>query len=278
MPIKAIDISTWQKNINFTAVKQSGISAVIIRNGYLGTTDSEFHSHMKKALQAGIDTGTYTFIMSENVEQAKKEAQKTIQRLEPYKGKLTYPVFADMEAEKYMTSRFDKASRTKILLAFIGEIEKAGYYPAVYINPAWLESYVDKKQIIGRYDIWLAAWTDNPNKPTKYQYGQTMWQWGTANVNGISGKVDSDLVYCDYPQKIRSQKKNFLPQYQTVALAYDAAVRSQPTADSKRVGLLTAGTKCVIIKGSETLDKATKYTYVQLAGGKSQWIVKSAIK
>lgn len=278
---RAIDISYCQPNVDFEKVKKSGISTVIIRNGYLGKTDTAWYNNVQKAIDAGFDIGTYTYIWSETREKAVKEAQETIQRLERFKGKINYPVFADIEDEKYMTSRFNKQTRTEILLSFLKTIERAGYYAAVYINPSWLETYVDKTKLLGRYDIWLAAWTNSPLMQTKYNYGQTMWQWGKTDVSGISGgAVDSDIVYIDYPEKIKAAKKNFLPveKLLSVELAFDAAIRSAPTVNGKRVGLLTTGTKCVIVKGTETLDRKTKYTYVQLAGGKEQWIVKSAIR
>ena len=277
MKKKAIDISYCQPNVDFKAVKKSGFSAVIIRNGYLGKTDTQWDNHVPKALEAGLDVGTYTYIISETPENARKEAAETVKRLEKYKGKITYPVFADMEDNRFMTSRFNKDSRTKILLAFLDVIEKAGYYPAVYTNPAWLEAYIDKTKIQGRYDIWLAHYTNSPDKPTKYDYGQTMWQWGIEKVKG-AGEVDSDLIYVDYSAKIRDAGKNFLPRLKAVTLAFDAAIRSQPTPASKKLGVLAAGSKCVIVVGSDTYDKASNYTYVKLGGDKSQWIVKSAIK
>lgn len=278
---RAIDISYCQPNVDFEKVKKSGISTVIIRNGYLGKTDTAWYNNVQKAIDVGFDVGTYTYIWSETPEKAVKEAQETIQRLERFKGKINYPVFADIEDEKYMTSRFNKQTRTEILLSFLKTIEKAGYYAAVYINPSWLEAYVDKSKILGRYDIWLAAWTNSPLMQTKYNYGQTMWQWGKTDVSGISGgAVDSDIVYIDYPAKIKAAKRNFLKieTLKTVELAFDAAVRSAPTAKSNRLGLLKSGMKCVIVEGSETKDPLTGYVYVKLGGDKSQWIVKSAIK
>ena len=274
---KAIDVSYVQKNVDYKAVKASGISAVIARNGYLGKTDTEFDKHVSGALAAGLSVGTYTYMISRTPEQARREAAETVSRIEKYKGRLTFPIFADIEDDRYMTSLFNKNSRTELLLAFLDEISRAGYYPAVYINPSWLEAYVDKTKIQGRYDIWLAAWTKNPKKPTRFDYGQTMWQWGLDNVKGV-GEVDGDLVYVDYPERIRAAGKNYLPKYVPVELAFDAAIRAQPTPSSKKLGLLTAGSKCVIVKGSDTFDKASNYTYVQLAGKGSQWIVKSAIK
>lgn len=64
---------------------------------------------------------------------------------------------------------------------------------------------------------------------------------------------------------------------EAVTLAYDAAVRAEPKKTAVLLGKLRAGTKCTIIKGSSVIDPATKYSYVELAGG-GKWIVKTAIK
>lgn len=235
LQIKAIDISYAQKNVDFANVKKAGIKAVIIRNGYLGKTDTEFKTHMNGAIQAGLDIGTFTYIMADTVAQARTEAQETVERLKPYRGHLTYPVFCDMESEKYCGKKYTSRLRTDIIKTFCEEVEKAGYFAALYINPSWLEQYTYKKELLNKYDIWLASWTDSPNKPTKYNYGQVMWQWGKGAVNGVKGDVDGDLVYIDYPDKIRALGKNFLPNKITKKAARDvvksygqAAVRTSP--------------------------------------------------
>ena len=280
MPKSAIDISYCQQNVDYRAVKLSGVDAVIIRNGYYSKTDTMFSAHMKGAIAAGLNVGTYTYMLSSTPAEAKEEAKQTVQRLEKYKGKLTYPVFADMESDKYFSAaRYDTTRRTAILCAFLETIEAEGYYPAVYTNPAWLETYLDKKSIVGKYDIWLAAWTDSPSKPTKFDYGQTMWQWGVGAVNGIKDKVDCDLVYCDYPLRIRNSGKNYLTVKKKVVLAYKAAVRAEPKATGKLLTTLEPGKKCYILEGTETIDPVSGYTYIQVVGNRDQlWIVKSAIK
>lgn len=237
MKIKAIDISYAQKNVDFIKVKKSGVKAVMVRTGYLNKTDTEFHNHMKGAIKAGLDIGVYTYIMSDTIAQAKLEAQQTVERLKNYRGHVNYPVFCDMESEKYYKKeKYSNHLRTDIIKAFCEEIKKAGYYAALYINPAWLDDWTYKAELIGTYDIWLAAWTEDPNKATKYDYGQTMWQWGKGPVNGINGDVDGDFVYTDYPEKIRSLGKNFLISgIVTKKTAHDivksygnAAVRTSP--------------------------------------------------
>ena len=209
--IKVIDISYAQGVVDFEAVKKAGVKAVIIRTGYLNKTDTMFDVHIKGAIAAGLDIGVYTFIMANNTAQAAIEAQQTIERLEQYKGHINYPVFCDMEHSKYYNeSKFSKRLRTDIIKTFCSVINAAGYYPAVYINPAWLENWVEKSEIVGTYDIWLAAWTYSPDKATKYDYEQTMWQWGTERISGISGAVDGNICYVSYPDIIAKAGKNFL--------------------------------------------------------------------
>ena len=209
--IKVIDISYAQQKVDFEAVKASGVKAVIIRTGYLGKTDTMFNSHMEGAIAAGLDIGVYTYIMADNMAQAALEAQETISRIERYRGKITYPVFCDMENGKYYNKeKFDNNSRTSIIETFCNVISSSGYYPAVYINPSWLEQWTEKKRILDNYDIWLAAWTQNADIPTRYNYGQKMWQWGTESVKGVNGEADSNICYVDYPSVIRKSGMNYL--------------------------------------------------------------------
>lgn len=218
MEIKAIDISYSNVVTDYGKARAAGVKAAIIRNGYLGKTDDLYHTHMKGAVKAGLEVGTYTYIVSKNAQQARTEARETLERLKPYRGHLTYPVFCDIEDERYLNGTWGKFTRrqfTDIIIAFCEEIAKGGYYPALYINPSWLEEYTYKSELVGKYDIWLAAWTGNPNVKTKYNYGQTMWQWGKGPVSGVKEQVDGDLVYIDYPDKIRAAGKNFLHQKAT---------------------------------------------------------------
>jgi len=98
---------------------------------------------------------------------------------------------------------------------------------------------------------------------------------GSRGDGVVKRKLDNlwtdwfECPYIDYPDT---------GDLQTVTLAFKAAIRSEPKAYSAKLGQLAAGSKCVIVKGSETKDSKTGYVYVRLAGEKGQWIVKSAIK
>ena len=247
--IKAIDISYCQTNVDFKALKASGVTTVVIRTGYLNKTDDMFDSHMTKAIEAGMDIGVYTYVLSDTPEKAVSEATQTVQRLVKYKGKVNLPIFCDIEDNRFLTDKFTKELRTEIVLSFCKTIRQCGYYPALYINPSWLENYVDKTKLVGKYDIWLAAWTNSATTPTKYNYGQVMWQWGVSTVAGISGQVDSDIVYIDYPAKIKKTGLNFLKTSNGLSVNIvqksegRAAIRSAPSKSAPLLG------RC--IKGNE---------------------------
>ena len=200
MNIKVIDISSWQTNVDFKKVKKSGVKAVMIRTGYYGKEDTQFKNHITGAIGAGLDIGVYTYIMASNIEQAREEAKQTLAIIEPYKEYINYPVWADIEDEKYYTN-FTTTNRTDILITFLTTIAEAGYYVGIYTNPSWLNNYLNYSRL-KNYDIWLAAWTYNPKTPSKFinSYNNVnMWQWGTDTVNGVYGEVDADFSFVDYP-------------------------------------------------------------------------------
>lgn len=254
-----LDISYANPSVDFAKVKAAGISDVIIRTGYFNKTDTHFDRHMRGAIKNGFNIGVYTYIMAKTVAEAQVEAEQTIARLEKYKGYINYPVYCDMEDTKYYSAHYNNRLRTDIIKMFCETIRKGGYYPALYINPAWLEQFVYKKELLGKYDIWLAAWTQSADIPTRYNYGQKMWQWGTSIVKGITGEVDTNLVYVDYPTIIKKSGLNYLTasdstliikpvQYIMKSLG-SAAVRKEP----RKTGTLVKR----VVKGKYYLVDAT---------------------
>lgn len=241
MKINAIDISGNNTITDFSALRKAGISAAFVKSTQGLAVSSAWERYLDGAIKAGMDCGTYTYVVAENLPEARAHANKLIEVLDKQKGRLTLPVAVDMEDVRYYDdTKFDKEKRTKILLTFAEAVDKAGYYPIVYINPAWLEQWVDKSQIVGRYDIWLAAWTNSPDSPTKYKYGQTVWQWGAKMMSGATNLVDGDIIYVDYPAKIRAAGKNYLPpkpqKVCTLFYSYgSAAMRKEPRKGAEMI-------------------------------------------
>ena len=185
MKIKGVDLSYCQEGISFPALKQAGVKFAIIRAGFSTKKDVTMDKFVADCKKYGIDYGFYWYSYAMSVEQAKG--------LSP-----TYPVFFDME-EKNQISGLNTDTRTKMAIAFCEKIRQAGFKPGVYANPSFMENYYDKSRIVGRYDIWLAHWTNSPGCPSKYNYGQTIWQWGLDKIGGYD--VDGDICFTDYGKK-----------------------------------------------------------------------------
>ena len=141
----------------------------------------------------GIDFGFYWYSYAMTVEQVQAEADKCIEVIKGLSP--TYPVFFDME-EKKQIDLLNTDTRTKMAIAFCEKIKQAGFKPGIYANPSFMESYFDKRQLVGKYDIWLAHWTNSPDNPSRYNYGQTMWQWGLDRIGGCD--IDGDVCFCEY--------------------------------------------------------------------------------
>ena len=67
----------------------------------------------------------------------------------------------------------------------------------------------------GRYDLWYASWPEvvDVTKPPR-QCG--IWQWGSSEIPGIHGNVDTNESYKDYPTLLRQNGSNHLPPLETI--------------------------------------------------------------
>lgn len=191
--IKGIDISAWQNGISFDEIKKAGVEFVMIRAGFGKTKDRNLDGFVSECKKHDIKYGFYWYSYALTIDRTKEEAEACIECIKAYKP--DYPVCFDME-DKSQIDGLSKRIRTDMAIMFCETIRTAGYTPGIYSNPAWFESYYKKTELVGKYDIWLACWTENPDKPTRYNYGQRIWQWGLDKIGGYN--VDGDLSYHDY--------------------------------------------------------------------------------
>jgi len=193
-----IDVSKWNGTIDWNAVKNSGVSYVIIRCGYRGSTtgamieDPVFKSNIKGATAAGLKVGVYFFSQAVNEVEAVEEASMTIGLIRNYS--ISYPVFLDVEPSGGRADGIDKATRTKVIKAYCETIRNSGYTPGVYANKTWLESYMNAGEL-SSYKIWLAQYNTAPTYSGKVD----LWQYTSkGSVAGISGHTDLNLSYLGY--------------------------------------------------------------------------------
>ncbi|WP_312938865.1 glycoside hydrolase family 25 protein [Oscillibacter sp.] len=207
--IKGIDISTWQGAPDFEKVKASGIEFVIARAGYgKNNIDKQFARNAAECNRLGIPFGVYWFSYALTVGDAAREALYCLEAVKPYR--LEYPIIFDLE---YDTVRYaknngvaiTKALATQMVKAFCSEIEKAGYYAANYANTDYAANMLDMSTL-SHFDLWFASY-----KSTCSRSDAGIWQYSSSGkVDGISGSVDMDYSFRDYPAIILNAGLNGL--------------------------------------------------------------------
>jgi len=192
-------VSKWNGAINWNAVRDAGVSYVIIRCGYRGSStgamieDPTFKANARGAIAAGLKVGVYFYSQAINEVEAIEEASMTLSLIKDFR--ITYPVFIDIEASGGRGDRINRANRTAVAHAFAKTIENSGYTAGVYSNKYWFENHINTRELT-RYKIWLAHYTAQTNYNfTRYD----LWQYtDRGRVNGISGNVDLNLSYLGY--------------------------------------------------------------------------------
>lgn len=242
--IKGVDISAWQEGIPFDKIKEVGIDFVIIRAGCGKKKDSQLDKFVKECEKYGIKYGFYWYSYALTVERAKEEAEACLSVIKPYKP--DYPIYFDIE-DKSQITELNTRTRTDMVHAFCGAVRAAGYAAGVYANPSWFNCYLYKQEIINEYEIWLAHWTEDPNKPTRYNYNQKVWQWGLDQIADYN--VDGDLSFCDYAlsgaeqNNVLTDPVNIIEMCDTVYFKggkhYISSTATKPTGGTRSAGLAT---------------------------------------
>ena len=248
MKIKGIDVSQWQRDIDFNKVKSAGIDFVILRAGYgryISQNDPNFEDNYRKAKSAGLNVGVYWYSYAQSEADAHTEAAVC---MEAIRGKqFEYPIYFDLE-EQSQFSR-GKAFCSALVTAFCGELEKAGYFAGLYISRSPLQNYITA-EVADRYALWVAEYGSKCNYGGSYG----MWQYSSVGrVNGISGDVDMDECYVDYPTLIKNGGFNGYAKPKPAAPAAPAAPKGDLNGDG-RVDVTDVAMLAAHVKGEKKLE------------------------
>ena len=189
---RGIDVSKYQGNIDWNAVKAAGNDFAIIRAGYgkyASQKDPYFEQNMRNAKAAGVACGAYWYSYAVTPAEAKQEAEVFASIVQGYQ--FEYPLVLDIEDSTQ--TKLSKEQVSAIIQAFCDTMESKGYYISLYSYASFLNSYV-YQSVLEDYDIWVAHFGVSRPSYSKTSYG--MWQYSsTGSVSGISGNVDLDYSY-----------------------------------------------------------------------------------
>lgn len=195
-----VDVSKYQKNIDWDKLKKAGVSFAIVRIGYRGygatgslVLDPMFEEHFTNVKNAGLKVGVYFFSQATTEDEAKEEAFACAYVLNG--RKLDYPIFFDTEASGATngSGRADGlgvTDRTKCAVAFCEEVKANGYKPGVYASTLWYRNRVNLSSL-KQYTIWNAHY-GVASSPIDC----SLWQGTcTARLPGYSGDLDVNISY-----------------------------------------------------------------------------------
>ena len=201
--MKGIDVSRYQGQIDFNAVKKAGIEFVIIQAGYGRSAtqkDPFFEINYSRAKAAGLHVGAYWFSYAVDAADAAKEAAACADVI---KGKqFDMPIYYDLETEAksgYYPFAKGKAHCSELVKSFCTTLEKAGYFAGLYISRSPLQTHITK-EVAERFALWVAEY--GPKLNYTGQFG--VWQYSaTGRVVGVIGEVDLDDAKINYPDIIK---------------------------------------------------------------------------
>ena len=203
--LQGIDVSGYQKDIDWQKVKDAGIDFAILKIGNINAretdgwyTDSYFQRNVTECERLGIPYGVYTYSYAKNADDAVKGANHIIALLKGHNP--TLPVYLDLEDDSIKDT--DHAAIAK---AFCSTISAAGYAPGIYASASWFKNILtDPCFSNSGWGIWTAQyWYGQrydaslglgPEYPAKFD----CWQYSSlSTVPGIDGNCDINYWYKD---------------------------------------------------------------------------------
>lgn len=200
-----VDVSSFQGEIDWKKVKNSGIRFAMVRLGYRGygqagnmVVDEYARKNLEGAQKAGLEVGAYFFSQATSIDEVDDEIFFFMQTLGDFE--LTMPIVLDWEyiSDTARTAHVDARTLTDMQKHFCETMVNFGYTPMVYFNWHLADSTLYLSELED-YPFWLALYQNRMTYPFRVE----MWQYTcTGRVPGIQGDVDIN-VYMPDPTKMQ---------------------------------------------------------------------------
>ena len=188
-----IDVSSFQGEINWEKVKNTGVEFAIIRLGFGYTVNNElvldkyFKENLQHAKEQGLKVGVYFYTYANTLEEIEEQAKFIVKNLDGVD--LELGVAFDWENwnnfQDYHVSFYDLDNMYN---NFSTLLKEKGYDAMLYGSKFYLINVWNTEN----KNVWLAHYTGMTNYDKDYK----IWQFSDKGlVDGISGFVDLDVLY-----------------------------------------------------------------------------------
>ncbi|QCR25146.1 lysozyme [Pontibacter sp. SGAir0037] len=189
--LKGIDVSRWQKEVDWPLVKEAEVSFAFVKATQSDfRQDPYFYRNWEETKRVGIKRGAYHFFIPTAPIQGQIDNFKATVRLEP--GDL--PPVLDIEVAAANMS--GEELRQNIRTWLEGITEHYGIKPIIYTNQTyyrrWLQGHFQE------YHFWIARY--NTAEPDVHHTDRWLfWQYSDrGNIPGISAAVDMNFFVGDW--------------------------------------------------------------------------------
>lgn len=264
--ILGLDVSKWNGNIDWKAVKKAGIEFVIIRAGYgTGYVDPYFKKNIEAAIDNKLLIGVYWFSYAHTYQQANLEAQKCYKTIKPYKDKIDLPVFWDFEYDSVNYAKRNGYGINKKLASgmadtFCTTIKNKGFRAGIYTNIDYTNNYFTQ-EVLSKYHTWIAQWTNT----CTYKGHYIIWQCSDSYY--INNKrFDLNRFYYDRYKKDISQSKTTYKTMVVSATAYSGD-KYTSTMTTPRWGVVAVDPSVIPYGSIVYIKEFDKYFVAEDCGG-----------
>lgn len=194
LPIHGIDVSRWQENIDWAAVRRAGTRFAFIKATEGGDhLDPRFYENWDNARRAGVPRGAYHFVYW--CRPAEEQAAWFIQNV-PNEPDALPPVL-DLEWNSHsrncrrLVPREEALAKARYILAAMER--HYGKMPIIYTDINFHRDVLEGEHFDNPF--WLRSVAAEPHERYKDRRWM-LWQWTqTGTIPGIRGGVDRNAFY-----------------------------------------------------------------------------------
>lgn len=191
MPLKGIDVSSWQPNINWPTVAASGVDFAIVKaSGGAHYRNPRYRQQIDGARAAGLIVGHYHYAHELSFDPPKRtpeeEADYFLATIDARPGELVALDIEDPEAHGNLSGW---------ALAWLTRVEAAlGCAPLLYTYPYYAIERSLTAPALAHYPLWWASYDKPPrNAPAPWHDWTILQYTAFATVPGIGPNIDENM-------------------------------------------------------------------------------------
>lgn len=286
--LKGIDISTYQKNVNYQSLKSAGVDFAILKiiNKKLAKDDM-FETHYAGCQSTGIDVyAVYNYSYALGADEARRDANAVISALEGRK----LPVALDLENQMQTLIGH---TIVDIINAYQEIVEQAGLPFILYTGLSFYNTYIKKySSELHVKNLWIARYNkgytpmqfaEDPDQ--RFKPLENIWAWqysSSGQVLGITGNVDLDIIYKELDTSTSatpsqpSQKPILCPVIKNTVKTKGGKlnIRNRPNTNGGIIGHFNNGQEIIIV-GVDKVSGWYRLSVTQDMWCSNEWVQSS---